>query len=100
MSLAAREDYALSQGAKIHPQYHKEFETSFSVDWKKIKYNLGGWASYTADDRKNYYPTLCKPDGRIYLAGEHISYITAWQAGAIESARKVVTEIHERVMKE
>jgi monoamine oxidase len=100
MSLAAREEYALSQGAKIHPQYHKEFEASFSVDWKKIKYNQGGWASYTADDRKNYYPTLCKPDGRIYLAGEHISYITAWQAGAIESARKVVTEIHERVMKE
>ncbi|MFC5450368.1 flavin monoamine oxidase family protein [Paenibacillus aestuarii] len=100
MTVAQREDYALSQGAKIHPQYFKEFEASFSVDWKKIKYNLGGWVAYTADDRKTYYPTLCKPDGRIYLAGEHISYITAWQAGAIESARKVVTELHERVMKE
>lgn len=100
MTPVQREDHALAQGAKIHPQYHKEFEASFSIDWKRIKYNLGGWASYTADDRKNYYPTLCKPDGRIYLAGEHISYITAWQAGAIESARKVVTEIHERVMKE
>jgi monoamine oxidase len=100
MSLAQREQYALNVSSKIHPQTYKEFETSFSVDWKRIKYNQGGWASYTADDRKTYYPTLCKPDGRIYLAGEHMSYITAWMAGGIESARKVVTELHERVMSE
>lgn len=99
MSLAQREAHALSQGSKIHSQYYEEFETSFSVNWKTIKYNLGGWVSYTADDRKTYYPTLCKPDGRIYLAGEHISYINAWQAGAIDSARKAVTAIHERVLK-
>ncbi|MDF2963140.1 MAG: amine oxidase [Paenibacillus sp.] len=100
MTLAQREQYALSTGAKIHSQYYKEFECSFSVDWKRTKYNLGGWASYTADDRKTYYQTLCEPDGRIYLAGEHMSYITAWMAGGIESARKVVTELHQRVMKE
>ncbi|WP_338045213.1 flavin monoamine oxidase family protein [Paenibacillus humicola] len=100
MSYKDREKLALMQGAKIHPQYLDEFEASFSINWKTIKYNLGGWVSYSADDRKTYYPTLCKPDGRIYLAGEHISYITAWQAGAIESARSVVTDIHQRVMKE
>ncbi|MFC4776836.1 flavin monoamine oxidase family protein [Paenibacillus sp. GCM10023252] len=100
MSYLERERHALMQGAKIHPQYHQEFESSFSVDWKRVKYNLGGWVSYSADDRKTYYPTLCKPDRRVYLAGEHISYITAWMAGGIESARSVVTDIHQRVMKE
>ncbi|MEK8130399.1 FAD-dependent oxidoreductase [Paenibacillus filicis] len=100
MSLAERESHALALTSKIHPQTYKEFETSFSINWKTIKYNMGGWAAYTADDRKTYYPTLCKPDGRIYLAGEHMSYITAWMAGGIESARKVVTELHERVLKE
>ncbi|GAB6928580.1 flavin monoamine oxidase family protein [Paenibacillus sp. JCM 10914] len=99
MTYAERERHALAQGAKIHPQYPKEFEASYSIDWKKTKYQEGGWVSYSADDRKTYYPTLCKPDNRIYLAGEHISYITAWQAGAIESAREVVTDIHQRVMK-
>jgi len=99
MSYAEREKLALTQGAKIHPQYPKEFEASFSIDWKKTQYQEGGWVSYSANDRKTYYPTLCKPDNRIYLAGEHISYITAWQAGAIESAREVVTDIHQRVMK-
>ncbi|MBW7455004.1 flavin monoamine oxidase family protein [Paenibacillus sepulcri] len=100
MSYQEREKHAMMQGAKIHPQFYDEFQTSFSIDWKKIKYNLGGWVSYSGDDRKTYYPTLCKPDGRIYLAGEHISYITAWQAGAIESARSVVTDIHQRVLKD
>lgn len=100
MTLAQREAHALKQGTKVHPQYYSEFETSFSVNWKTIKYNQGGWVSYSADDRKTYYPTLCKPDGRIYLAGEHISYINAWQAGAIDSARNVVNAIHGRVMKE
>ncbi|TFE23216.1 flavin monoamine oxidase family protein [Cohnella luojiensis] len=98
MTYQQREAHALTQGAKIHPQYYKEFEASFSVDWKKIKYNLGGWVSYTGDQRQTIYPTLCKPDRNVYLAGEHMSYITAWQAGAIESAREVVTAIHQRVM--
>lgn len=100
MTYQEREAHALAQGAKIHPQYYKEFEASFSVDWKRIKYNEGGWVSYSGDQRQTVYPTLCKPDRRVYLAGEHISYITAWMAGGIDSARAVVTDIHERVMKE
>lgn len=90
LSLSTRESRALSQGAKIHPQYSKYFETSYSVAWHKIKYNEGGWASYSASDRKNYYPVLNQPQGRIHLAGEHLSYLTGWMAGAFESARIVV----------
>lgn len=98
MSYQEREKLALTQGAKIHPQYMKEFDASFSIDWKRVPYQEGGWVSYSADDRQTFYKTLCKPDNRIYLAGEHISYITAWQAGAMESARVVVSDIHQRVM--
>ena len=32
----------------------------------------------------------CEPDGNVYFAGDHLSYYIAWQAGAFESARKVV----------
>ena len=32
---------------------------------------------------------LLEPDGPIYLAGEHMSYLNGWQAGALESARVV-----------
>ena len=35
---------------------------------------------------------LLEPDGNVYFAGDHLSYYIAWQAGAIESARKVVMQ--------
>lgn len=100
LSLAQREAHALAQGGKIHSQYTREFETSFSVAWHKTKYSEGGWASYTGDQRQTIYKTLNEPDGRIYLSGEHLSYATGWMSGAIDSARVVIGQIHERVMKE
>ncbi|WP_044173356.1 flavin monoamine oxidase family protein [Flectobacillus major] len=97
LSLAEREKAALEQGGKIHPQYPTEFETSFSLAWQKIPFSQGGWAEYSDVQRKKYYPALIKPDEEIYLAGEHTSYLTAWMAGAFESARAVVEQLHLRV---
>ncbi len=88
---------ALRQGTAIHPQYPAEFVSGFSVAWQKTPYNMGAWVGWTTDTRKNDYPVLMKPDGPIYLAGEHMSYINAWQAGALESARDVVRRLHARV---
>lgn len=99
-SLAKREAEALAQGSKIHPEYKQEFESSFSLNWHKIKYSEGAWASYSTSDLTNYYPVLNEPEGRVYLSGEHLSHITGWMAGSFESARLVVSQIHERVMKE
>ena len=97
LSYAAREQLALQKGRLIHPQYDKDFERSFSISWHKTKYNMGGWAVYNADTRKNAYPALLKPDGNVYFAGEHLTYLNAWMAGAFESARSVVADIHGRV---
>ena len=44
------------------------------------------------------YERLLEPEGRTYFAGDHLSYYIAWQAGAIDSARKVVTELYRRVL--
>lgn len=97
LSYADREKLALQKGRLIHPQYDQEFEKSFSVSWHKTRYNLGGWAVYNAETRKNAYPILLKPDGNIYFAGEHLTYLNAWMAGAFESARSTVSAIHSRV---
>jgi len=97
LSYADREKLALQKGRLIHPQYDTEFESSFSVSWHKTKYNLGGWAEYTRETRKTQYPVLLKPDKQVYFAGEHLTYLNAWMAGAFESARSVVTAIHGRV---
>lgn len=97
LSVAAREKMALEQGSQIHPQYAQEFEHSFSLAWQKVKYSQGGWATYTDEARQQYYPALLKPEGNVYLAGEHTSYLTAWIAGSFDSAHRTVEAIHNRV---
>jgi monoamine oxidase len=97
---AERAALALGQGERIHPQYRKEFEAAFSVAWHRVKWNGGSWASFGGGARREYQATLTKPDGRVYLAGDHVSNINAWMQGAFESGRSVATGIHLRAMQE
>lgn len=97
LDFAAREQLALQKGRLIHPQYDTAFENSFSVSWHKTEYSLGGWALYSSETRQSFYKALLKPDKNVYFAGEHLTYLNAWMAGAFESARKTVTDIHSRV---
>lgn len=96
LSPAERADFALGAGEKIFPPYRAAFENAFSVAWHRVQYNLGGWAEWDAAGRKNAYPVLLEGQGRILLAGEHLSYLTGWQAGAIESAWQQVEQLHKR----
>ena len=48
---------------------------------------------------QQHYDNLCQIDGRIVLAGEHASYIPAWQEGAILSSLDAITRLHERVVR-
>ncbi|WP_205857659.1 FAD-dependent oxidoreductase, partial [Phytoactinopolyspora endophytica] len=57
---------------------------------------LGGWVSWP-DGRGAAYEHLLEPDGNVYFAGDHLSHYIAWQAGAIESARLTVMNLHERL---
>jgi len=99
LSIEEREKRALLEGGRIHPQYPAEFENSFSLAWQHIPYSLGGWATYTSDIRKNNYDVFQEPDGNVYYAGEHTTYLTAWMAGALSSAQSIVNNIHNRVSK-
>ncbi|SFU72943.1 flavin monoamine oxidase family protein [Pseudoduganella namucuonensis] len=96
MTPQERADFALAAGEKIFPAYRESFDSAFSVAWHRVQYNLGGWADWNDDSRKNAYPKLLEGEGRVLLAGEHLSYLTGWQAGAIESAWQQLARIHER----
>ena len=92
-----REPLALAKGRLIHPQYDQAFENSFSVSWHKKPYAMGGWALYNSEQRNTLYKALLPPNKQTYFAGEHTTYLNAWMAGALESARKAVADIHARV---
>jgi monoamine oxidase len=99
LSPLERERRALEQGAKVHGEaYRAEFENSFSVHWTKIRHSEGGWVLWQDRAASPAYRTLLKPVGRLYFAGDHLSYVTSWQRGAFESARHVVTSLHQRVL--
>jgi monoamine oxidase len=93
-----RTQAALAYGAELHPQYGAEFSSSFSIAWQNVPHSQGGWASYTDAQRRNVFPILNRPDHNIYLAGEHMSYDGGWQAGALDSARRVVLAIDDHVL--
>ncbi len=98
MSLADRRAYALAGGKKIFPEYADNAEGSFSMMWHRTPFNMGGWAEWTEESRAKYYPTLLEPEGRLYLAGEHLSYLTGWQEGGIESAWQQIEKLHKHAM--
>ncbi len=98
-SPAERIRYALEMGSLVHPEvYEREFESGFSVAWHLVPYSMGGWASWSADARRDHYPTLNEPDGRVFLAGEHLSYMTGWMSGAIESAWIQIEKLHQHAL--
>jgi monoamine oxidase len=95
---AERIQKAFEYGARIHPQYKTEYENGFTVGWHRVPWTLGCAGSWTADARRQHYANLCAIDGRIALAGEHASYIPAWQEGAILSSLDAIDRLHRRVL--
>ena len=98
MPPAERVRLAVEYGAQLHPQYRAEFENGVSVAWHRAPFVLGCAGEWSEAARREHYDNLCQIDGRIVLAGEHASYIPAWQEGAILSALDAVTRLHKRVV--
>ncbi|CAN5482980.1 flavin monoamine oxidase family protein [soil metagenome] len=94
-----RIERALAEGSNLHPQYRDEFENGFSVAWHKTPFSLGAYAAYDGPARRDHYPVLCEPDGRVYFVGEHMSWLNGWMGGALDSARQVASKLHERAQR-
>jgi monoamine oxidase len=85
---------AIASGNKIHPGYGDHVSRGLSVAWQKVPYSLGAYSRPTYEAG---YRVLLEPDGPIHLAGEHLSYLTGWQEGAVLSAHAAVSAIDARV---
>jgi monoamine oxidase len=89
---------AVEQGSQIHPQYRAEFENGISVAWHRSPFTLGCFGMWTEAARAQHYDNLCAIDGRIVIAGEHASYMPAWQEGALTSAVDAIGRLHRRAL--
>jgi monoamine oxidase len=89
---------AVEYGAQIHPQYKTDYENGITIGWHRVPWVLGCFGRWTEEARKRHYENLCAIDGRIVLAGEHVSHIPAWQEGAVLSALDAISRLHRRVV--
>jgi monoamine oxidase len=84
---------ALDDGTRLHRQYRECLGQGISVAWPNVPYTLGGWAEWDRTGRKDAYPVLLRGDGPFLFAGEHMSYVTGWQEGAVLSAHHAIRQI-------
>ena len=98
MTPAERVLKAVEYGSQIHPQYSKEFDNGIAVAWHRVPSAMGCFGLWSDAARAEHYDNLCAFDGRIVLAGEHASYMPAWQEGAVTSALDAIDRLQERAV--
>ncbi len=96
--VAARIEHVLTHASKVHPQIRQEFESGYAVFWKKVKYNLGGFATGAARARR---PQLTKVENRLIIGSAATAPHSEpdWQEGAVAAGWQALTSLHERAMR-
>ena len=89
---------SVDYGSRIHPQYREEFDNGVAVAWHRSPFTMGCFGMWSDEARAQHYENLCNFDGRIVLAGEHASYLPAWQEGALMSGLDAIDRLHRRVL--
>jgi len=97
MTVAQRAEISRRVIERMHPGRGKELRNPVSVSWRRTPFSEGIAVDWKWEQRTTDYARLCKGDGRVYFAGEHMSYINAWQEGAVLSAHEVIELIAKRV---
>jgi monoamine oxidase len=93
-----RVEHVLTHASKVHPQIRAEFESAYAVWWRKVKYSNGGYASGTAGPRR---AALAEIDNRIVIGSAATAPYSSpdWLEGAVSSAWKALSTLHERAMR-
>jgi monoamine oxidase len=81
----------------LHPGKSRLLSKGVTVGWGSVPYSEGVgalWNEGPAGDRGQQYAELLKPEGPIFFAGEHLSYVGLWQEGAALSAHEAIKLLH------
>jgi monoamine oxidase len=94
MPLQKRLTEAMKGAKKVHPDFdrHVPIDLGLSIAWQNVPWQLGGWADDWSCD--NAIPkVLLEAEGRFWVAGDQVSYLSGWQEGAVRSAHHVIAGI-------
>ncbi|XP_007954339.1 L-amino-acid oxidase-like [Orycteropus afer afer] len=101
MNHAQIEDIILDDLAAVHDRPKEELRAlcpySTVKHWSQDPYSMGGFVFFTPYQYVDYAQDLCRPEGRVYFAGEHTSLPHGWIDTAIKSGLRVAQSIQEAV---
>jgi len=94
MPLQRRLTEAMAGAKKVHPDFdkHVPIELGLSIAWQNVPWQLGGWADDWSCD-KTIPERLLNAEGRFWVAGDQVSYLSGWQEGAVRSAHHAIEGI-------
>jgi len=93
LSDADRIEQAIRDMDEVHPGLKPNLETVIAKSWANDPWQQGAYALYPVGQMK-WFPEICKPEGRVWFAGEHASPWNGWMQGAIASGIKAAQEIN------
>jgi monoamine oxidase len=76
---------------KLYPGVGDHFERGATKCWSEDEWARGAWA----ESDWGQLMKVIKPEGRIHLAGDHLSSQSSWMQGAIESGLRVAKEVND-----
>jgi len=77
---------------EVHPGLRQHLETVVTKSWANDPYQHGAYVVYHPHQRQ-WYPAICRREGKIWFAGEHASPWPGWMQGAIASGMKAAREV-------
>jgi len=94
--VAERIQMAKDQGERLHDGYSKMVEHGLAIGWNRMEFARMSWASEYERSFGGLVQILSQPQGRLYLAGDQMTFWSGWQEGAVLSAHAVVDAIHKQ----
>jgi monoamine oxidase len=95
MSAAERIAISAATIERLHPGRSSELTKPITVGWAQTPW-AEGIAVFWGEPRGADYKLLCTPEDRVVFAGEHLSYLPAWQEGAASSAQAAIGLLAEQ----
>ena len=92
-SEAAQLRFGVKTIEQVYPGIRKYYERGFVKVWDRDPWARGAIAYLLPGQVSSLQPYIAQTEGRIYFAGEHASSVRGWMQGALESGRRVASQI-------
>jgi monoamine oxidase len=93
LSETDRAEQAIRDMDEVHPGLRTNLEGLVIKSWAEDPWQQGAYTVYSVGQLE-WFPEICRPEGRIWFAGEHASPWPGWMQGALVSGIKAAREIN------